>query len=205
MNKTTSYFRLVAIALALCAFAILSCGVAAAQAAKPKLQVAADGFPSGHDTPEGVACDLTRAFINRDGKLFLATSIRLYAGGNGPEAYAQFLKQTVQSVKEEAAKQEPSPHGPKSIARVFAARHLSKSGPASYGYAAFDFQDIMFVDVGVYLHSGERALNRTLVIKDRDGKWYVHPAPSVSPLLSLGLNEESASVLDISDAYQLVR
>ena len=69
----------------------------------------------------------------------------------------------------EAAKKEPSPEGPKSIGKVFAARHLSYSGPVSYGNAAFGFEDIMFVDIGLYLHNGERAMNRTLVIKDRDG------------------------------------
>jgi hypothetical protein len=46
-------------------------------------------------------------------------------------------------------------------------------------------------------------MNRTLVIKDRDGKWYVHPAPSTSPLLSEGLNEEKESVLELTDVYEL--
>jgi hypothetical protein len=109
----------------------------------------------------------------------------------------------VQSIKAEAAKKEPSPQGPKSIGKVFAARHLSKSGPVSYGNAAFGFEDIMFVDIGVYLQSGERAMNRTLVIKDRDGRWYVHPDPSASPLLSEGLKEEKPSVLDLTDVYKL--
>lgn len=136
-------------------------------------------------------------------RLFSSTSIRLYGGGNGREAYAKFLQQTVQTIKVEAAKKEPSPQGPKSIGKVFAARHLSKSGPTSYGYATFGFEDIMFVDIGVYLRNGERAINRTMVIKDRDGKWYVHPDPYVSPLLSEGLNEEANSILHITDAYQL--
>ena len=61
----------------------------------------------------------------------------------------------------------------------------------------------MFVDIGLHLHNGELAMNRTLVIKDRDGKWYVHPAPSASPLLSEGLNEEKASVFDLTDVYEL--
>jgi len=63
----------------------------------------------------------------------------------------------------------------------------------------------MFVDIGVNLLSGERAMNRTLVIKDKDGKWYVHPAPLISPLLSEGLNDEAISTLDLTDLYQLVR
>jgi len=203
MKKLQSHSRPLLRALVVCILPLLLCGALGRQAAKPKLRVAADGLPSGHDTPEGVACDLARSFIKGDEKLFATTCIRLYAGGNGPKAYAKFLQETVQSIKAEAVKKEPSPQGPKAIGKVFAARHLSKSGPVSYGYAAFDFEDIMFVDIGVYLHNGERAMNRTLVIKDRDGKWYVHPAPSVSPLLSEGLNEEKASVLDLTDVYEL--
>lgn len=205
MKKPQSHSWLVLIALLVCAFPISLCSAAARQTTKPKLKVAADGLPSGHDTPEGAACDLARSFINRDQRLFSATSIRLYAGGNGPGAYAKFLQETIQSMKKEAAKKEPSPQGPKSIGKVFAARHISKSGPVSYGYAAFGFEDIMFVDIGVVLHNGEPAMNRTLVIKDRDGKWYVHPAPSASPLLSEGLNEEKPSVRDLTDVYELER
>ena len=205
VKKPQSFFA-VAEALAICILPLLLCGAAGRQTNKPKLKVGAtDGLPTGHDTPEGAACDLARSFINRDERLFSSTSIRLYGGGNGREAYAKFLLETVQSMKTEAAKKEPSPQGPKSIGKVFAARHLSKSGPVSYGYAGFGFEDIVFVDIGVYLHNGERAMNRTLVIKDRDGKWYVHPAPYVSPPLSEGLNDENNSVLDITDVYQLER
>jgi hypothetical protein len=184
-------------------FTLVLCGFAADSPAKPKLKVAADGFPSGHDTPEGAACDLARAFIQRDAALLTNTCIRLYGGGKGPEEYAAFLKKTVEDVKREAAKKAPSPGGPKSIGKVFAARHLSKHGPASFGYAAFNFQEIMFVDVGVYLQNGERLLNRTMVIKDADGKWYVHPMPAVTPLLSTGLNDEAASSRDFSEAYDV--
>jgi len=173
------------------------------QSTKPKLRVASDSLPSGHDTPEGAACYLARAFIARDDKLFASTSIRLYGGGAGREAYSKFLQQTAENIKAEVSKKQPSPQGPKSIGKVFAARHLSKSGPVSYGNATFGFEDIMFVDVGVYLQNSERATNRTMVIKDKDGKWYVHPAPYVSPLLSEGLNDEDNSVLDITDVYQL--
>jgi hypothetical protein len=189
--------------LVLICFVSLLCSAAGNQTSKPKLRVAADGLPSGHGTPEGAACDVARSLLNRDEKLFSSTCVRLCAGGNGPTAYAQFLRDTVQNIRLEAAKKVPSPGGPKTMAKVFAARHLSKDGPASYGYSAFEFQDIMFVDVGVSLYNGERSLMRTLVIKDRDGKWYVHPDPSASPLLSDGLNEENASIVDFTDAYEL--
>jgi hypothetical protein len=107
-------------------------------------------------------------------------------------------------MRQEAARETASPGGPKAIAKVFAARRLTRDGPASYGYAAFGFQDVVFVDVEAVLHNGERALNRTLVIRDKDGSWYVHPVPDVSPLLSMGLNEESASERDFSDGYDVV-
>ncbi len=154
MKKTRSSSWSLLTALVICVFLSLPTGAAGKQTTRPKLRVAADGLPSGHDTPEGAACDLARSFINRDEKLFLTTSIRLYGGGSGRDAYAKFLH-------------------------------------------------IMFVDVGVYLQNGERAMNRTLVIKDKDGKWYVDPDPSVSPLLSDGLNEEKASVKDLTDVYEL--
>jgi hypothetical protein len=202
MNKSNRWSWLYLLTAAVFVFLpILS--ASSQQSTKPKLKVAADGLPSGHDTPEGAACDLARAFIARNDKLFTSTSIRLYGGGTGREEYAKFLQETVESIKADAAKKEPSPQGPKSIGKVYAARHVSNSGPASYGYATFGFEDIMFVDVGVYLQNGERAMNRTMVIKDRDGKWYVHPAPWVSPLLSQGLNDENNSALDITDVYQL--
>jgi hypothetical protein len=176
---------------------------AADQPAKPAIKVSVDGLPSGHDTPEGAACDLARAFIKHDSLLFTNTCIRLYAGGKGPAEYAAFLKATVDSMKKEGERQEGDPRGPKSIGKVFAARHLSKGGPSSYGYASFGFKDIMFVDVGVLLHGDKRVLNRTMVIKDKDGKWYVHPMPGVSPLLSEGLNDEDASKLDFTEAYEI--
>jgi hypothetical protein len=175
------------------------------QTAKPKLHVAADGFPFGHETPEGVASDIARALINRDVTLFTGSCIRLHGGGKARDDYAKFLQDTVEKIKQEANKKIPSPYGPKSIVKIFAARHLSRSGPASYGYATFDFQDIMFVDVVLNLKNGDSAQNRTMVIKDRDGKWYVYPLPDLSPLLSQGLNDEKPSVQDFSEAYDVER
>jgi len=179
--------------------------LAADQPAKPKLKVADDGFPAGRDTPEGVACDLARAFIKRDAKLLTSTCLNadVYKKKKGSGDYRAFLEEKIDSIHNEAKKAEPSAGGPKAIGKVFAARHLSKQGPASYGYAVFGFKDVMFVDVGVFLQNGNPSLNRTLVVKDGDGKWYVHPMPSVSPLLSDGLDDEKASQTDFSDAYQI--
>src|SRR5262249_19881586 len=166
-------------------FATLFAAVAATGLAgdkgKPAIKVIADGFPTGHDTPEGVACDLARAFIKRDVKLFEDACIKPFGGGKSREEYTAFLKETAEAIKKEAERKQPSPGGPKEIAKLFAARALSRKGPASYGKTAFAFQDVRFVDVGAILHNGKKHLNRTLVIKDESGKWYAHPLPDSSP------------------------
>lgn len=172
-------------------------------ASNPEITLTADGFPSGQESPEGAAADLGRAFINKDAKAFEEVCIRPYGGGRARQEYEQFLKDVASSIRVEKERTTSSPEGPRAIGKVFAARHLSTNGPASYGYAAFGFQDLVFVDVGVHLHNGARAINRTLVIQDRDGKWYAHPAPNVSPLLSQGLNDESPSTKDFSEAYAI--
>lgn len=170
--------------------------------AKPKLKVASDGFPAGRSTPEGAASDLARAFIERDGVSFRSVCIRPYGRGHARAAYVEYLIGVSDHFKRQngTASDEPT-----KILRVFAARHLSRRGPASYGYAAFNFQDVMFVDVEVMLRTGNTHLRRTMVIKDGDGKWFAHPVPDVSPLLSAGLYQESASTLDFTDAYEIER
>ena len=168
-------------------------GTAAEPTAKPKLRLAADQFPAGHETPEAAACDLARAFIKRDSALFTDACIKPFGGGEDRKSYAGFLSDVADSMKLEAAAKDPSPYGPKSIAKVFA---------AGDGYAVFGFEDVMFVDVGANLQDGERSLTRTLVIK-KDGKWFVDPAPQFAPLLSVGLNDEKPSSQDFTDAYEV--
>jgi len=165
------------------------------------LQVAADGFPAGHETPEGAAADLARAFIRHDVQLFNATCIKPFAGGVSRREYSAFLKATGDSIREAAQRQDAV--GPKELVKLFAARSLSQSGPASYGYAVFGFRDVKFVDVLVLLKNGSKYRNRTLVLRDKTGKWYAHPLPGSSPLLSAGLNEESESTTDFGKVYRV--
>jgi hypothetical protein len=173
----------------------------AGQKGKPSLSLLADGFPEGHDSPEGAACDLARAFIEKKPELFRESCLPAFGGGSGRKAYEDFLERAEAGVKAEGAKADASPHGPKVIAKVFAARHLTLEGPASYGYAVFGFNDVMFVDVGVIENSGKKMLCRTLVIQNSAGKWFVDPDPEAHPLLGAGLNEEKGSTQDFSEAY----
>ncbi len=172
--------------------------------AKPKIKVAADGFPGGHDTPEGVACDLARAFIKHDVVLFTNTCIHPFGvsetfGTN----YQTFLKSVIQSMKEEAAKKEPSAGAPKAITKVFAARHLSTRGPDSLAYAIFDFRGVMFVDLKTMRFNGDIAPYRIFVIKKNDNRWYVYTTPTADSLLSAGLNSETESKQDFSEVYDI--
>ena len=146
---------------------LLVASLVGSSVAKPRLKVAADGFPTGQATPEGAASDLARAFIAGDAVGFRNICIRVYGGGQTRAEYTQYINGVSDHLKQ---KENPSPDDPKRIATVFAARHLSKNGPSSYGYATFEFQDVMFVDVEVVLQSGNKHLRRTMVIKDRDGK-----------------------------------
>ena len=168
---------------------------------KPEIVVAEDGFPAGHGTPEGVACDFARAFISRNVGLFKSTCVEPFGGEEKRKNYNVVLDRVSASVEAEANKAEPSPGGPKKITKVYAARHLSRNGPASAGYAMYSFHDIMFVDITVELHSGKIAQNRTMVLKKPDGKWYVHPAPHTAGLLSTGLNQEAPSTKDFTQVY----
>lgn len=170
-------------------------------AAKPRLKVAGDGFPTGQDTPEGAASDLARAFMTRDATRFRSLCIRPYGAGKSRGDYMAYLDGVSDHLNQ--TKENPSPDDPKQILKVFAARHLSRNGPASYGYAGFDFQEILFVDVEVVLRNGQSHLRRTMVILDHDKKWYVHPVPKVDPLLSYGLYDESPSVQLFTDAYDV--
>lgn len=151
--------------------------------------VAADGFPTGKSTPEGAACDLARAFIQSDPKRFDAACLRPY----GPREYEQFLTAVRQKLLRDSRLPKPSPMAPRRIETVYAARTLSRNGPNSYADAVMGLKAIRFVDVEVSLHGGRRAINRTFVVQTPDGRWFVHPAPQLSPLLSDGLNQEPPS------------
>lgn len=179
----------------LAAFLIVISPYAEAEEKIVDLVVADDGFPAGNTTPEGAACDLVRAFALSDVELLKKTCLPTYGGGEIAERYNTFLKKIITGTVEDKAAKTPHPKNPKAIGKVFAARFLTKNGPASYGYAIHGFEDVMFVDIGAFLHDESRFLNRTMVVRE-DGVWRVHPCPTIDSLLSAGLNEESESTID---------
>ncbi len=152
-------------------------------------QVAEDGFPTGQGTPEGVACDAVRAFIKSDHRLWLSVLVRPIYGKLNPE-YEKFKTQMVEQKKKNAK----NPDFPKiKIVKVYRARNFSKNGPGSAAYAIHGFTGNKFVDVVVDMGGQKEQRARYQVMLDKDKKWYFNPRPDLSPLFSMGLNEESDS------------
>jgi hypothetical protein len=61
----------------------------------------------------------------------------------------------------------------------------------------------MFVDIRTERQNGGGADYRILVVKKADNKWYVYPTPQYAELMSAGLNSESDSTRDFSEAYEI--
>ena len=161
--------------------------------------LAGDGFPTGQNSPEGVACDFARAFMHSDVDLLKSSCLEQFGTGEVRSQYATFRQTIIEGTERDKMQGELSPKSPKAIGKVFAARPLSLNGPASWGYTVYNYQEVMFVDIGALLQDGSRFLNRTLVVKKSDGLWYVHPCPSLDQLLSAGLNDEPPSEIDFAD------
>jgi hypothetical protein len=153
-------------------------------------KINSDGFPTGQDTPEGTACDAIRAYINSDHALWLSRLIRPIFGEEKNKKYEAFKEMMVEKSKESAK----DPNFPKiKISKVYKARNLSKDGPESMAYAIFGITENQFVDIEVDSGKGKIQKLRYQVMLDKDGKWYFNPRPDLSPLMSMGLNDENQS------------
>ncbi|HEX3870225.1 MAG TPA: hypothetical protein VHV77_07315, partial [Pirellulales bacterium] len=82
---------------------------------------------------------------------------------------------------------------PPKIVKVFKARYFSKNGPGSAAFAFYDFQGNQFVDIIIETDDDKTQRLRYHVLLDKDKKWYFDPRPDLSPLLSMGLNDETES------------
>jgi len=171
----------------------------------PSIALASDGFPTGRTTPEGVACDFARTFINVDADALLALVVPPLGNGESATEYQAFLDDISAQTREQQARNPADRNAPKRITECYAARPLSRSGPASVAYAVFDYYDLLFVDVVIEECSGNLFTCRTLALMNKDGVWSVLPAPEYYPMLAMGLNEEPDSVIrfDAPDAASL--
>ncbi len=147
-------------------------------------------LPSGHGSPEGIACDAVMAYIHCDSKAWLETLIRPIYGPKGNKTYDDFKKDM--AAKADQAKEDKSFKPPR-LVKCFKARSLSMEGPASAAWALDSLKEDLFVDLVLETAPGETRPLRYHVLQDKDGKWYFEPRPDLCPLYSMGLNKESES------------
>lgn len=147
-------------------------------------------IPTGQDSPEGVACDAVRAYIQSDSKAWLKTLVRPIYGEEKNKEYEAFKKQM--AALKDKNKADASFAAP-SIKTCYKARPFSMNGPGSLAYAVHDMPGNMFVDIEVGFPDGRTGNIRYHVLCDKDKKWYFEPRPDLCPLLAAGLNEETPS------------
>ena len=146
--------------------------------------------PTGHETPEGIACDAVQAYADCDSKAWLTTLIRPIYGEEGNKAYAEFKQQMSKMTDENKEKEDfVAPR----IVKVFKARNFSKNGPGSMAYALHEITGNQFVDIVLDIGEGRLQNVRYHVMLDKDKKWYFEPRPDLASLLAMGLNEETSS------------
>ncbi|MBC2601665.1 hypothetical protein [Puniceicoccus vermicola] len=149
----------------------------------------AEGCPSGHETPEGIACDAVQAYADCDSKAWLKTLIRPIYGKEGDAAYEEFKKYMVKMTDENESKEGfVAPI----IVKVFKARNFSMNGPGSMAYAMHGITGNMFVDIVVDV-GGRLQILRYHVMQDKDQKWYFEPRPDLASLFAMSLNDEAPS------------
>jgi len=168
---------------------------------QPIYEIAPDGFPTGQGSPEGVACDAMRAYMNADHELWLSILVPsdIYGSKKDPKGskkvdeYEEFKKIMAKKMKQRAI----SKKFPKmKIIKVYKARNFSKSGPASLAYAVYGMGGNMFVDLVIDSGEKEPISARYHVVQDSSNKWYFEPRPDLAQALSTGLNKESKSAVE---------
>jgi len=156
----------------------------------PITTLCATDLPSGHGSPEGIACDAVMAYIHCDSKAWLETLIRPIYGPEGNKTYADFKKDMV--AEADQARQNKSLK-PARLVKCFKARTLTMEGPASAAWALDSLKEDLFVDLVLEIAPGQTRALRYHVLQDKDDKWYFEPRPDLCPLYSMGLNKESES------------
>ncbi len=146
--------------------------------------------PTGHETPEGIACDAVQAYADCDSKAWLKTLIRPIYGDDSNKEYELFKKKMATFT--DANKDKEDFVAPK-IVKVFKARNFTKNGPGSLAYAMFEMTGNKFVDIVIDTGGGNLQNIRYHILLDTDKKWYFEPRPDLAQLLSMGLNNETPS------------
>ncbi len=180
---------------------MLAVGACSSQVRTPSTRVEVDEWPWGHGMAEGVACDLARSFIRADSSLMTASCLRPFGATTVQQRYIRLMAIMTNQLNEMAKASKPNPSAPQRIVKVFAFRQLSHKSAANAARSEYHFRNVGFVDIIAMLNNGHQAMNRTFVVQQADGKWYADPMPMATPKISLGLNEEPMSKVEIKGLY----
>jgi|GEM_PF-1602736 len=143
-----------------------------------------DGFPTGQATPEGAACDLVRAYIDRNFELFnSARHARVCENRNDPHRYyALFLKHASFSHRSKSFNAETLPNSLVRLSKVYSARSAAPEDAETrrhwkMGLTLNFIEDEVFVDVVAVDSEGRDYLHRTIVHKHKykNGNWLARP------------------------------
>lgn len=164
------------------AMSLLVIGLDAADDPPQPVHAKADACPSGIATPEGVAADMVRAFIDRDSKVFNNSRyIRMCEGRDNPaKYYAAFLENASFANGSEVFNIDDLPNPLQRISKVFSARSVAPPDEASkatwqQSLAFMSLEDRMFVDVVAVDSTGTEFVHRTVVEKHVGGAWFAVP------------------------------
>ena len=156
--------------------------------------IADDGFPTGHATPEAAAADFVRAIIKADPDLLRESSLQLPSDSESTILHNQFLDQTESELRAAPGSLAPDIADAQNIKAVYRARPLTSPEPKSYGFTVLNVRDVRFVDIEAEMFDASTFSNRTLVVQTAlDKRWYAIPRPDFFPRLSEGLNQEPES------------
>ena len=164
------------------------------------IEYTTDGFPTGHQSPEGIACDAVRAYIKSDHKLWLSTLVPPIYGPEGNKEYKRFKSYMIKLKK--ANKNDPE-FPEIQIVKCYKARQFSANGPASAAYALGGFHGNMFVDIILSIDGEKFQRLRYHVMMNKSRRWYFEPRPDLCPLFSMGLNDESESTEEFKRLTQI--
>ena len=161
-----------------------------------------DGFPTGRSTPEGAASDMARSFLLHDFERFNEVRFKYdcETKNDGPNLYQSYLTNSPLTSLEVAGDSGiASPNLPTRIVRVFAAREFSADNSYRDWGLLYGIQERRLVDVVVVGKGGMEVVNRTFVVKAKDGQWYAMPK-LLDPLFPrVGLDMEPASTIEYSE------
>ena len=159
--------------------------------ARRDIVIAADPeerIPTSHESPEGIAVDLVRAYVLRDFDAFNDARTKSFCEGRTDPVnfYVMFRNYTTLFKDGEPFREVSALSSPGRIVRVHSALPLTTAKQREIASEfAHGWPEPTLVDVIIEDRQGNEFLHRTIVVKSKnDGLWYARPQLSAHEYLS---------------------